>query len=319
MKFFNKEAFIDLNYYFSSKLEIVNSFDVCIEFVPIFPPKSPELADNNEIVFVSLCNFEKHRDDNSYVIRCALQRLRTHNFWIDFHDIFDSALEGGLCLVCCSAIRNTIFLPCKHAGFCDKCGSEIKLRFKPCPICKTPIDDLLIIDSDEKKIDGDIIESDISSSNNNNILPDMSHSENNNENDIIINVNERNDNALPENETNPNNNNDNNNNINNNNNNDFEDENELDNLKHIDENNNLETLLSSYSDNNNNSNEDFLLNNNIVVTTENSNTNVNLYHIYKTESIKKINTLNLELKNKENSNKRIKKLHSKKIPNEYKQ
>ena len=81
----------------------------------------------------------------------------------------------------------------------------------------------------------------------------------------------------------------------------------------------LETLLSSYSDNNNNSNEDFLLNNNIVVTTENSNTNVNLYHIYKTESIKKINTLNLELKNKENSNRKIKKLHSKKIPNEYKQ
>jgi hypothetical protein len=258
MKFSNKEAFIDLNYYFSSKLEIVNSFDVCIEFVPIFPPKSPELADNNEIVFVSLCNFEKHRDDNSYVIRCALQRLRTHNFWIDFHDIFDSALEGGLCLVCCSAIRNTIFLPCKHAGFCDKCGSEIKLRFKPCPICKTPIDDLLIIDSDEKKIDGDIIESDISSSNNNNILPDMSHSENNNENDIIINVNERNDNALPENEINPNNNNDNNNNINNDNNNNTS--NDINNNINNDINNNINNDINNNINNDINNND---INNNI--------------------------------------------------------
>lgn len=44
------------------------------------------------------------------------------------------------------------FLPCKHAGCCNKCGSEIKYRFKPCPICKTPIDDLLIINSDEKRM-----------------------------------------------------------------------------------------------------------------------------------------------------------------------
>lgn len=234
MEFFNKDAFIDLNYYFNSKLEIVNSFDVCIEFVPIFPPGSPELADNNEIVFVSLCNFEKHKDDNSYIIKCALQRLRTHNFWIDFHDIFDNALEGGLCLICCSAIRNTIFLPCKHAGCCDKCGSEIKLRFKPCPICKTPIDDLLIIDSDEKKIDGDIVESDVDTSNNNNILPDMSHNESNNENDIIIDVNERNNKAATEGETNPDNNN-NNNNINNENN--IENNNEINN--NIEENDKL--------------------------------------------------------------------------------
>ena len=222
MAFFNKDAFIDLNYYFNSKLEIVNSFDVCIEFAPIFPPGSPELADNNEIIFVSLCNFEKHKDDNSYVIKCALQRLRTHNYWIDFHDIFDNALEGGLCLICCSAIRNTIFLPCKHAGCCDKCGSEIKLRFKPCPICKTPIDDLLIIDSDEKKIDGDIVESDVDTSNNNNILPDMSHTESNNENDIIIDINERNNNDVAiESETKPDNNDNNNNNINNENNNEI--------------------------------------------------------------------------------------------------
>ena len=79
--------------------------------------------------------------------KAALQELEE-----DLYDIFDSAMEGGLCLICCSERRNTIFLPCKHACCCNKCGSQIKYRFKPCPICKTDIDDLLIVNSDEKRI-----------------------------------------------------------------------------------------------------------------------------------------------------------------------
>lgn len=158
VEFFNKEAFIDLNEFFINKIDNNNTYDICIEFVPIFQSGSPELSDNNEIIFVSLCNFERHKTENAYEIKCSLQRLRTHGIWIDFHDIFDSSLDGGVCLICCSVIRNTIFLPCKHAACCDHCGSEIKLRFKPCPICKTPIDDLLIIDSDEKKFQGDLLD-----------------------------------------------------------------------------------------------------------------------------------------------------------------
>ena len=214
-EFYNKDAFIDLNYYFINKIDSSSSYDLSIEIVPIFPPGSPELADNNEIIFVSLCNFEKHKVDNKYEIKCALQRLRTHGFWIDFHDIFDSSLDGGVCLICCSAIRNTIFLPCKHAACCDQCGSEIKLRFKPCPICKTPIDDLLIIDSDEKKYEGDIIDIDenVVEENNNDgddlMAPESNLIQNEN-NNIIINVNENNNNInnnlISENNNNINNN-----------------------------------------------------------------------------------------------------------------
>mgnify|MGYP002869214167 FL=1 len=149
---YNPDIFIDIKNYLNEKIENQNSFDVCIEFVPLFPPGSPELADNNEIVFVTLCNFENHQDDNTYIIKCVKQRIRTHKIWIDLYDIFDSAMEGGLCLICCSERRNTIFLPCKHACCCNKCGSQIKYRFKPCPICKTDIDDLLIVNSDEKRI-----------------------------------------------------------------------------------------------------------------------------------------------------------------------
>ena len=196
VEFFNKDAFIDLNYYFTNKTESAQSYDVSIEFVPKFPPGSPELSDNNEIIFVTLCNFERHKLDNKYELKCVLQRLRTHGMWIDFHDIFDSSLDNGLCLICCSVIRNTVFLPCKHAACCDKCGSEIKLRFKPCPICKTPIDDLLIIDSDEKKYEGDLLDDDdptedFKNDKDENILVPGIHNENENENNNII-VNDNN-------------------------------------------------------------------------------------------------------------------------------
>ena len=238
VEFFNKDAFIDLNYYFTNKTESAQSYDVSIEFVPKFPPGSPELSDNNEIIFVTLCNFEKHKLDNKYEIKCVLQRLRTHGMWIDFHDIFDSSLDNGLCLICCSVIRNTVFLPCKHAACCDKCGSEIKLRFKPCPICKTPIDDLLIIDSDEKKYEGDFLDDDdepvddFKNDNDENILAPGIHIINENENNNII-VN------------------DNNNLINNN--------------IIINDNNNLINNNFTVNDNNN------LINNNIIVNDNNNN------------------------------------------------
>ena len=195
-EFYNKEAFIDIRNYYDEKIENQNSFDICIEFVPLFPPESPEIADNNEIIFVTLCNFERHQDENTYIIKCIKQRIRTHKIWIDLFDIFDTSLDGGLCLICCSEKRNTIFLPCKHACCCNKCGSEIKYRFKPCPICKTPIDDLLIVNSDEKKIKIENEEDNIDSENlensnlistGNNMINDSKNIiENDNEEDVLI-------------------------------------------------------------------------------------------------------------------------------------
>ena len=223
IEFFDKNSFIDMRNFLNNKSENQNSFDVCIEFVPLFPPGSPEIEDNNEIVFVTLCNFEKHQDENNYIIKCKKQRLLTHKTWIDLYDIFDSALEGGLCIICYSEKRNTIFLPCKHACCCNKCGSEIKYRFKPCPICKTPIDDLLIITSDEKKIkkekedeenldisdniDSNATDSNIiinTSSSNNKINDSNTISENINEDDALLPFINKNSNII--NEKNENNN-----------------------------------------------------------------------------------------------------------------
>ena len=36
VEFLNKEAYIDLNYFFNNKTESANNYDICIEFVPFF-------------------------------------------------------------------------------------------------------------------------------------------------------------------------------------------------------------------------------------------------------------------------------------------
>lgn len=153
MEFFEKEAVIDIDYFKSNKSQNINSkdpvYDVSIELVPILD----ENNDNkNEIVYLSLCNLEQKEDleRHPHSLKIELQRLKTFGMWIDIHDIYNSSLDNGECLICCSALRNTIFLPCYHACTCNTCAHSLKMRNNPCPICKNPIKDLLILEVDEK-------------------------------------------------------------------------------------------------------------------------------------------------------------------------
>ena len=194
MEFFEKEAAIDIDYFKENKIEnIINEqnkndiYDVSIELVPIFD----ETENNkNEVVFVSLCTLETNEiERHPHSLKIELQRLKTFGMWIDIHDIYNSSLDNGECLICCSNLRNTIFLPCRHACTCNTCAHSLKMRNNPCPICKNPIKDLLILDVDEKSniinynndnnIDegknGNIIEI---NDKNNNILNNISNNDN---------------------------------------------------------------------------------------------------------------------------------------------
>ena len=194
MEFFEKEAAIDIDYFKENKIEnIINEqnkndiYDVSIELVPIFD----ETENNkNEVVFVSLCTLETNEiERHPHSLKIELQRLKTFGMWIDIHDIYNSSLDNGECLICCTNLRNTIFLPCRHACTCNTCAHSLKMRNNPCPICKNPIKDLLILDVDEKSniinfnndnnIDegknGNIIEI---NDKNNNILNNISNNDN---------------------------------------------------------------------------------------------------------------------------------------------
>ena len=210
MEFFEKEASIDIEFYKNNKPENRDeqTFDMSIELVPIMD----NIENNNEIVFVTLCNFEQEEiGKHPHSIKVEQQKLKTFGMWIEIHDIYNSSLDSGECLICCSAYRNTIFLPCNHACTCNTCAHSLKMRNNPCPICKKPIKDLLILEVDEEtkpiNINGDFIEEqkeqviDVNEENNNiNNINNENQNNNqnnnedniNNENNIINNINNKN-------------------------------------------------------------------------------------------------------------------------------
>ena len=156
MEFFEKDAVIDIDYFKNNKSQDDNNdkdkdktYDVSIELVPVLD----ENSDNkNEIVYLSLCNLEQKEDleRHPHCLKIELQKLKTYGMWIDIHDIYNSSLDNGECLICCTNLRNTIFLPCYHACTCNTCAHSLKMRNNPCPICKINIKDLLILEVDEK-------------------------------------------------------------------------------------------------------------------------------------------------------------------------
>ena len=183
MEFFEKDAVFDIDYFKSNKSQDNNNkeslYDVCIECVPIF--EENENNKKNEVVFVSLCNLEQEDiERHPHSLKIEKQKLKTFGMWIKIHDIYNSSLDNGECLICCTNLRNTIFLPCNHACTCNTCAHSLKMRNNPCPICKNQIKDLLILEVDEK---------------NENINSNINFSGvNNNElkNEDIININENN-------------------------------------------------------------------------------------------------------------------------------
>ena len=142
-------------------MDIEDSYDMIIEFVPIFEEESND-TNINEILFYSFCKILNEENSLSssnliesisipnltqnWKIKVEAQKLRTQNIWLDIYEVFNSALEGGECLICCHNIRNTLFLPCKHSCTCQNCAHSLRMRNNPCPICKNSIDDLVIID-----------------------------------------------------------------------------------------------------------------------------------------------------------------------------
>ena len=172
--FFERQAFIDINYFDNNKIsnpetltnigdnnnenkDNINKkdlyYDISIEMVPIFDENSQEYREKNEICFITLCKIlTEDNETHHHVIKSELQRLKTYNMYIDMYDIFNCALDSGECLICCDELRNTVFLPCKHSCTCNNCAHSLRMRNSTCPICKKPIDDLLIIQVEEDKI-----------------------------------------------------------------------------------------------------------------------------------------------------------------------
>jgi E3 ubiquitin-protein ligase MGRN1 len=61
----------------------------------------------------------------------------------------DGAEEGGDngrdCVICMTEPRDTTVLPCRHMCMCSDCAKTLRMQSEKCPICRTPIEQLLQI------------------------------------------------------------------------------------------------------------------------------------------------------------------------------
>lgn len=57
--------------------------------------------------------------------------------------------EGKDCLICMSAPKNTILLPCRHICLCSECSLALRSQTNKCPVCRAKIDSLLRIETQE--------------------------------------------------------------------------------------------------------------------------------------------------------------------------
>ena len=53
--------------------------------------------------------------------------------------------DGYLCSVCMKNRRDTVFLPCKHAQFCETCSKKWLEKHTTCPICRKHVECILDI------------------------------------------------------------------------------------------------------------------------------------------------------------------------------
>ena len=57
--------------------------------------------------------------------------------------------EGGdnarECVICMTEPRDTTVLPCRHMCMCSECAKVLRMQSEKCPICRTPIEQLLQI------------------------------------------------------------------------------------------------------------------------------------------------------------------------------
>ena len=149
--FLEKVASFDIEYLQKNKTTNgTNNYDIVIEMVPLFEQENKN--DHVDMAFFTLCKvITEDNEQHVSKIKVDLQRIRAHGMWIDVRDVFNCALETGECLICCSALRNTIFLPCHHSCTCNTCAHSLKMRSNPCPICKNEIEDLVILETDEEQ------------------------------------------------------------------------------------------------------------------------------------------------------------------------
>jgi hypothetical protein len=64
-------------------------------------------------------------------------------------NIEDSDPDDSKCVVCITDQADTAVIPCRHMCMCYGCAKILRLQTNKCPICRTLIENLIVVGSDE--------------------------------------------------------------------------------------------------------------------------------------------------------------------------
>jgi len=145
IKFNNPSAYFDGNFFFENKIKIENSYDLILEAIP----KKKGI----EFILLTYCNVSEEEVSGRLVNKiCSIsQEIKVLGIWYKMNDVFGIANDtySNECEICCAVKKNSVFLPCKHSYACNNCAQNLRIRRNPCPICRNPINDLLIIENQD--------------------------------------------------------------------------------------------------------------------------------------------------------------------------
>jgi hypothetical protein len=71
-------------------------------------------------------------------------------------NIEDSDPDDSKCVVCITDQADTAVIPCRHMCMCYGCAKILRLQTNKCPICRTLIDNLIVVGSDDSHQEDDI-------------------------------------------------------------------------------------------------------------------------------------------------------------------
>lgn len=76
--------------------------------------------------------------------KVLLEKLELRGTVTQLENIYKSE-EGNECIICLCEEANTLIEPCNHLCVCKGCSPSVRSSTNKCPICRTPITNLKII------------------------------------------------------------------------------------------------------------------------------------------------------------------------------
>ena len=105
----------------------------------------------------TFASFDRGEGDRGLSIRPIIQRLSANGLVFVLKEIYgieqksstaddaDDDDDNTECVVCMSATRDTMALPCRHLSLCNPCAEVLRFQSNKCPICRAPFHSLLQI------------------------------------------------------------------------------------------------------------------------------------------------------------------------------